>query len=446
MSKGQPNDQSNVMWGGRFSASPSDIMAQINASVDVDQRLWQQDIAGSRAHCRMLIKQNIINEEDGNAILKGLDQIEKEILSGRFVFKQELEDIHMDIEGRLKELIGDAAGRLHTARSRNDQVATDFRLWVREACQLLIEEIEFFQNTLSSLSEENKKSIMPGFTHLQVAQPVTLGMHIDAYWHMLERDKGRFQDCMKRLNQSPLGACALSGTGFPIDRDYTAKELGFDKPMANTIDAVSARDFAMEFLFTCAQCGLNLSRLAEEIILWATPQFGFITLSDSWSTGSSIMPQKKNPDAAELVRAKTGVLNGNLIQLMTVMKALPLAYNKDMQEDKAAVFQSFDTLSLCLKTMNGMLDTATFHLETMYQAAENGYATATEIADWLVRVADIPFRDAHHITGRIVKIAEEKGCKLSDLDLFDFQSVDKRITADIRDFLHPKTALTARNM
>jgi argininosuccinate lyase len=350
----------------------------------------------------------------------------------------------MNIEGRLKELIGEAAGRLHTARSRNDQVATDFRLWVRKACLSLTDEIAALQETLSELSGKHKGDIMPGFTHLQVAQPVTLGMHLDAYWHMLERDKARLRDCMKRLNECPLGACALSGTGFPIDRDYTANELGFDHPMPNTLDAVSARDFAMEFLFVCAQCGLNLSRLAEEIILWATPQFGFMTLSDTWSTGSSIMPQKKNPDAAELVRAKTGRLNGNLIQLMTVMKALPLAYNKDMQEDKEAVFGSYDTLVLCLQAMNGMLGTAIFHLDIMHQAAEDGYATATEIADWLVRDANIPFREAHHITGRIVKLAEEKGCRLSDLDISALQAIDGRITAGLYHFLFADAAVKSR--
>ncbi len=444
MPKEPPKTDQNAMWGGRFSSASSDIMAEINASIDTDRRLWQQDIAGSQAHCRMLVKQGILTKDDGESILTGLDQIKEEIQSGQFVFKKELEDIHMNIESRLRELIGEAAGRLHTARSRNDQVATDFRLWVREACQSVVHSIEIFQNTLSALSLKHQDGIMPGFTHLQVAQPVTLGMHLDAYWHMLERDKGRFQDCMKRLNQSPLGACALSGTGFPIDRNYTANELGFEQPIANTLDAVSARDFALEFLFACAQCGLNLSRLAEEVILWATPQFGFITLSDAWSTGSSIMPQKKNPDAAELVRAKTGRLSGNLVQLITVMKALPLAYNKDMQEDKASAFESHDTLILCLGAMDGMLGTATFHLERMHQAAEDGYATATEIADWLVRRVNVPFREAHHITGRIVKLAEEKGCKLSALDLDNLQSIDGRITNDLYNSLKLETAIQSR--
>ncbi|NQZ14481.1 MAG: argininosuccinate lyase [Alphaproteobacteria bacterium] len=432
------------MWGGRFEAAPSDIMQQINASIDVDHRLWRQDIAGSKAHCAMLVSQGIISPEDGQAITQGLDLVANEIDEGRFEFKVELEDIHMNIEGRLRELIGDVAGKLHTARSRNDQVATDFKLWVREACQDACDKITSLQNTIEDLVEKYDDHIMPGFTHLQVAQPVTLNIHLDAYWNMLERDRTRFVDCHNRLNQSPLGACALSGTGFNTDREMTAHMLGFDGAMDNTMDAVSARDFAVEFLFCSAQCGLNLSRLSEEIILWATPQFGFMTLSDDWSTGSSIMPQKKNPDAAELVRAKTGRLNGNLLQLMTVMKALPLAYNKDMQEDKASVFESFDTLSLCLEAMTGMLESATFHKEPMRAAAESGYATATEIADWLVRNLDMPFRDAHHVTGRIVKMAEEKNCQLDELDLSDMQAVEERITDDIYEYLNCEKAIESR--
>jgi argininosuccinate lyase len=419
-------------------------MQQINASIDVDQRLWKKDIEGSKAHCEMLMAQHIIPETDGHKILNGLDMVADEIAKGDFEFKLELEDIHMNIESRLKEIIGDVAGKLHTARSRNDQVATDFRLWVRGACDDVIAKIESFQNVLETLCDTHEKSVMPGFTHLQTAQPITLAMHLGAYWQMMERDKSRFHDCQKRLNESPLGACALSGTGFPIDRDMTAQKLGFDKPMANTMDAVSARDFATEFLFACAQCGIHLSRLAEEIILWATPQFGFITLSDEWSTGSSIMPQKKNPDAAELVRAKTGRLNGNLIQLLTVMKALPLAYNKDMQEDKAAVFESFDTLCLCLDAMAGMIGSAQFHLQPMRDATESGYATATEIADWLVRNLDMPFRNAHHVTGTIVKMATEKGCKLDELSLSDMQAIEPRITDDIYNVLNIDKAVESR--
>lgn len=432
------------MWGGRFDKPPSDIMEQINASIDVDQRLWRQDITGSKAHCEMLIKQNIIAAEDGKKILQGLDDVAQEIESGVFTFSAALEDIHMNIEHRLKELIGDVAGKLHTARSRNDQVATDFKLWVREACNELIDEIESFQEVISDLTEKHKGDIMPGFTHLQVAQPVTLGMHLDAYWHMLNRDKTRLTDCRNRLNKCPLGACALSGTGFPTDRDYTADKLGFDRPMSNTMDAVSARDFATEFLFCCAQCGLNLSRLAEEIIIWATPQFHFISLSDDWSTGSSIMPQKKNPDAAELVRGKTGRLSGNLMQLMMVMKGLPLTYNKDLQEDKAAVFESFDALRLCILSMKGMLASATFYTDSMREAAESGYATATEIADWLVRNLDMPFRDAHHVTGHIVKLAESKQCQLDQVPLSDMQAVEPRITDDIFNALNLEKAVQSR--
>lgn len=439
-------EKANKMWGGRFDTQPSDIMTQINASIDIDKRLYKQDILGSKAHAAMLVDQSIIPAEDGQKIKDGLDQILTEIESGDFKFKTELEDIHMNIESRLKEIVGDSAGKLHTARSRNDQVATDFKLWVREACEALAAKIEQVQGTLEKLSKEHAETIMPGFTHLQVAQPVTLGIHLDSYHHMLNRDKTRTEHCGWRLNKCPLGAAALSGTGFPIDRDQTAKALGFEYAMRNTMDAVSSRDFATEFLFVCAQCGLNLSRLAEEIILWSTPQFGFITLSDAWSTGSSIMPQKKNPDAAELVRAKTGRLNGNLIQLMTVLKALPLTYNKDLQEDKAAVFESFDTIMLCLEAIDGMISTITVHKDKMLEAAQSGYSTATEIADWLVRELGLPFRDAHHITGAIVKIAETKGCRLDELTLGDMQSVDSRITDDIFSVLSVENALKLRNV
>ena len=422
---------SNSMWGGRFEAKPADIMEQINASIGIDQRLWRQDIAGSKAHAEMLGRQGILTKAEAKKIIDGLDKVAAEIESGKFKFKVELEDIHMNVESRLKEIIGDVAGRLHTARSRNDQVATDFRLWTREAIAALIGNIESLQATIQKLSKKHAKDIMPGFTHLQAAQPITLGMHIDAYWHMLNRDKTRLQDCAVRLNKCPLGAAALAGTPYPIDRDFTAKKLGFDRPMANTLDAVSARDFANEFLFATAQCGLHLSRLAEEIILWATPQFGFMKLADQWSTGSSIMPQKKNPDAAELVRGKTGRLTGNLVQMMTVMKGLPLAYNKDMQEDKEPVFDSYDTLVLCLEAMNGMLATAKFDTARMLAAAEDGYTTATALADWLVMELGLPFRDAHHITGSIVKMAEKKDVRLSELSLKDMQVVEKKITKDI---------------
>ncbi len=424
-------DKANKMWGGRFEEKPSDIMEQINASIGVDQRLWRQDITLSRAHCEMLVRQNIISAEDGKAILNGLEQVWGEIERGELQFTPALEDIHMNVESRLKEIIGDAAGRLHTARSRNDQVATDFRMWVRDAASDLVSKIEALQATLESLSQKHSEDVMPGFTHLQAAQPITLGVHLDAYAQMIGRDKSRLLDCAKRVNECPLGAAALAGTPYPIDRAYTAEKLGFDRPMSNTLDAVSARDFANEFLFACAQAGLHLSRLAEEIILWATPQFCFIQLSDAWSTGSSIMPQKKNPDAAELVRGKTGRLTGNLVQLMTVMKGLPLAYNKDMQEDKESAFDSYDTLVLCLEAMRGMLESATFKTDAMLESAEMGFTTATALADWLVMELNLPFRDAHHVTGAVVKMAENKGCKLDELSLSDLQSVHTDITDDI---------------
>jgi argininosuccinate lyase len=430
MSK-KKTSKSNQMWGGRFEDRPDDIMQQINVSIGVDKRLWRQDIAGSKAHAEMLGKQGIIPKADADKIIAGLNKVEKEIESGKFPFRDEYEDIHMNVEARLKEIIGDAAGRLHTARSRNDQVATDFRLWTRDACHDLIAKIESLQKTLQSLTKKHGKTVMPGFTHLQAAQPVTLGLHLDAYNQMLARDKSRFKDCAKRLNEMPLGSGALAGTPYKIDRNFTAKKLGFDRPMPNTMDAVSARDFANEFLFACAQTGIHLSRLAEEIILWATPQFGFVNLSDKWSTGSSIMPQKKNPDAAELVRAKTGRLNGNLVALMTIMKGLPLAYNKDMQEDKPPVFDSYDSIVLCIEATNGMLSTATFNTKAMLQSAEKGFITATRLADWLVMELGLPFRKAHHITGTIVKLAETKKCRLDELQLSDMQKVESGITKDI---------------
>jgi argininosuccinate lyase len=421
----------NQMWGGRFEEKPSDIMEQINASIGMDKRMWRQDIRGSIAHATMLGRQKIIAKDEAAQIIGGLNAIAGEIKDGTFEFKTSLEDIHMNIEARLKEMIGDIAGKLHTARSRNDQVATDFRMWVRGGIDELVALIESLQSVIAVLTEKHAGDIMPGFTHLQAAQPITLAMHLDAYAQMLQRDKGRFVDARTRVNQCPLGAAALAGTPYPIDRKFTAQKLDFDSPMPNTLDAVSARDFANEFLFACAQCGLHLSRLAEEIVLWATPQFGFIQLSDSWSTGSSIMPQKKNPDAAELVRGKTGRLNGNLVQMMTVMKGLPLAYNKDLQEDKEPVFDSFDTLSLCLQAMSGMLESATFNTDAMLNSAEMGYTTATALADWLVMNLGLPFRDAHHVTGLIVKMAETKGCKLDKLTLTDMQAINTNITGDI---------------
>lgn len=428
-------ENSNQMWGGRFEEKPSDVMEQINASIGIDKRLWRQDIRGSIAHATMLAQQGIITKDEAVEIVNGLNAIAEEIKSGQFEFKPALEDIHMNIEARLKEMIGDVAGKLHTARSRNDQVATDLRMWVRDAIDEIVNLIEDVQEVFEDLSDQHQHSIMPGFTHLQAAQPITLATHLRAYVCMLNRDKLRFIDARKRVNTCPLGSAALAGTPYPIDREFTAEKLGFERPTLNTLDGVSARDFANEFLFCCAQTGLHLSRLAEEIILWATPQFGFIKLSDSWSTGSSIMPQKKNPDAAELVRGKTGRLNGNLAQMMTVLKGLPLAYNKDLQEDKEPVFDSFDTISLCLLAMKGMMESATFNIDRMRSSAEDGYTTATALADWLVMELGLPFRDAHHVTGAIVKLAEGKGIKLHELDLSEMQAIYADITEGVFDVL-----------
>lgn len=435
---------SSSIWGGRFDTAVDNIMEQINASIDVDKRLYKQDIRASKAHADMLSVQGIISSDDNQKIQSGLDQILGEIESGVFEFKTSLEDIHMNVETRLKEIIGDAAGRLHTARSRNDQVATDFRLWVVEACAAVAKEIASLQKIFAGVIDRHGAAIMPGFTHLQVAQPVTLGLHLGAYHEMISRDQSRFEDARRRMNFSPLGAAALSGTSYPIDRAKTAKTLGFDGPVVNTMDAVGSRDFALEFLFACAQTGLNLSRLAEEIVLWTTPQFNFMRLSDAWSTGSSIMPQKKNPDAAELVRGKTGKLTANLVQLMMVMKALPLTYNKDMQDDKQPVFESFDTILLCLKAIGGMIETATWNKQVMRAAAESGYATATELADWLVKNLNMPFRDAHHVTGHVVKLAETKNVKLNDLTLQELQAIEPRITDDIYSALSVEEAVKAR--
>lgn len=438
------NEKTSSIWGGRFSTGPDAVMDAINVSIDVDKRLYKHDLMGSRAHCRMLAAQNIIPKADADAILKGLDTIETEMDAGTFEFSRAHEDIHMNIEARLAALIGPAAGRLHTARSRNDQVATAFRLWTRDAIDALTAKIDALTGVLESTAKKHAGTIMPGFTHLQVAQPITLAQHLDAYVQMLARDKARFIDARVRVNESPLGAAALAGTSYPIDRAMTAKDMGFDRPMPNTMDAVSSRDFAIEVLSACATCGIHLSRLAEEIVLWTTPQFGFIRLSDGYSTGSSIMPQKRNPDAAELVRAKTGRLNGNLIGLLTVMKGLPLAYNKDMQEDKPYVFDSVDTLALCLEAAAGMIAGMTVNEKVMRAAAESGYATATELADWLVQTHGVPFRDAHHIVGATVKLAESKGIRLDELSLADLQSIDPRISADAQKVLTAEAVITRR--
>jgi argininosuccinate lyase len=434
----------NAAWGGRFSSAPAEIMQRINASLDVDKRLYAQDIAGSLAHCAMLVKRRIISRKDGTAIARGLAKIRAEIESGKFPFRIEHEDIHLNIEARLAEKIGSAAGRLHTARSRNDQVATDFRLWVRDAIDRLDRQLQTLQAALIAQAEAHAATIMPGFTHLQVGQPVTFGHHLLAYVEMLGRDRGRLADCRLRLNESPLGAGALAGTSFPIDRVMTAKALGFARPMANSLDAVSDRDFALEFLAAAAIAATHLSRLAEEIILWLTEPFRFIALSDAFTTGSSMMPQKRNPDAAELVRAKAGRLLGSLTGLLAVMKGLPLAYAKDMQEDKAPVFDAADTLSLCLAATTGMVRDMTVNEAAMRAVAASGYSTATDLADWLVRELGLPFRQAHHITGALVARAEALGCSLAELPLREMQRVEKRITRAVFRVLTVERSVASR--
>jgi argininosuccinate lyase len=439
-----PPPDSNRMWGGRFAGGPAEIMEQINASIDFDRRLFAQDIAGSKAHCRMLVQQKIISVEDGDAILAGLDRIATEIEQGDFKFSRALEDIHMNIEARLKEIVGEAAGRLHTARSRNDQVATDFRLFVREAIDRLDAGMADLQAALIDQAEAHADAVMPGYTHLQAAQPVTFGHHMLAYVEMVGRDRGRLSDCRRRLNECPLGAAALAGTSFPIDRDQTAAALEFDRPTANSIDSVSDRDFALEFLAAGAITATHLSRLAEEIVLWCSHGFGFIELSDAFTTGSSIMPQKKNPDAAELVRAKAGRVIGALNSLLLVMKGLPLAFCKDMQEDKEALFDAADTLALSVAASAGMVRDMKPVRAALKAATSHGFITATDLADWLVRVLDMPFREAHHLTGRVVRLAEEKGCALAALDLTELQRLDPRITADVFEVLAVDKAVESR--
>jgi len=435
---------SNLMWGGRFAERPDAILEEINASVDFDKALADQDIRGSKAHARMLARRGIITAEDGERIVQGLDTIASEIGEGRFNFSRALEDIHMNIEARLRELIGEAAGRLHTARSRNDQVATDLRLWVRDAVDEIDGQLAALQAALAEKAESHAATIMPGFTHLQSAQPVTFGHHCLAYVEMLARDRGRFADCRRRLNESPLGAAALAGTAFPIDRQMTARELGFDRPAANSLDAVSARDFALEALAAAAISAVHLSRLAEEIVIWASAQFGFVRLSDRFTTGSSIMPQKRNPDAAELVRAKSGRILGALMALAVVMKGLPLAYSKDMQEDKEQVFDALASLSLCLAAMAGMVRDLEPDAEAMRRAAGAGHATATDLADWLVREAGLPFREAHHVTGRIVAEAAQRGVDLAQLPLDAMQSVHVAINADVYAVLSVEASVASR--
>jgi argininosuccinate lyase len=434
----------NKMWGGRFATKPAEIMEEINASIGFDRRMWAEDIAGSKAHARMLAKAGIVDAADVDAIIAGLNAIATEIAEGRFEFRREYEDIHMAVEARLKELIGPAAGRLHTARSRNDQVATDFRLYIRHAVGHLDGQLAALQLALAKKAEAYPDALMPGFTHLQTAQPVTFGHHCLAYVEMLARDRGRLHDARARLNELPLGAAALAGTSFPIDRDMTSRELGFDRPMANSLDAVSSRDFALEVLAATAICATHLSRLAEEIVIWCSAGFQFIALSDSFTTGSSIMPQKRNPDAAELIRAKTGRIAGAFQALLIVMKGLPLAYSKDMQEDKEQTFAALDALSLCLAAMTGMVDDMQPNRERMRAAAELGFSTATDLADWLVREIGLPFREAHHVTGRIVKTAEEARIRLADLPLEAMQAVEPRITSAIFDVLSVEKSAASR--
>ena len=435
---------SNQMWGGRFAAGPDAIMEAINASIGFDRRMAAQDIAGSRAHAAMLAAAGIVSDSDAEAMREGLLTVLSEIESGEFNFSTALEDIHMNVEARLKEVIGAPAGRLHTGRSRNDQVATDFKLWVRDQLDAVDDALQALMRALVSQAEAGADWVMPGFTHLQTAQPVTWGHHMMAYVEMFGRDLGRVRDARVRMNECPLGAAALAGTSFPIDREMTARDLGFDRPSANSLDAVSDRDFALEFLSAASICAMHLSRMAEELVIWSSAQFRFVTLSDRFSTGSSIMPQKKNPDAAELIRAKIGRIFGANVALMTVMKGLPLAYSKDMQEDKEQVFDAADNLMLALAAMEGMVKDMSANRESLEAAAGSGFSTATDLADWRVRVLDMPFRDAHHVTGALVAMAEGKGVDLPDLSLADMQSVHSEITGDIFDVLGVHNSVASR--
>ncbi len=426
-----PDTSANTMWGGRFAAGPDAIMEAINASIGFDQRMARQDIEGSRAHAAMLGAVGILRDSDAEAIREGLLTVLSEIEGGDFAFSTALEDIHMNVEARLKQIVGEPAGRLHTARSRNDQVATDFKLWVRGQMDAAVAGIEALQRALLGQAEAGADWVMPGFTHLQTAQPVTWGHHMMAYVEMLGRDASRFRDARVRMNESPLGAAALAGTSFPIDREMTAAALGFDRPAANSLDAVSDRDFALEFLGAASICAMHLSRFAEELVIWSSAQFRFVALSDRFSTGSSIMPQKKNPDAAELIRAKVGRIFGANVALMMVMKGLPLTYSKDMQEDKEQVFDAADNLMLTLAAMEGMVRDMAANVTALEASASSGFSTATDLADWLVRTLDMPFREAHHVTGSLVKLAEDKGCDLPDLTLADMQGVHGAIRQEV---------------
>ncbi|MEH3122862.1 MAG: argininosuccinate lyase [Sphingomonas phyllosphaerae] len=432
------------MWGGRFAEGPAAVMREINASIPFDKRMWRQDVAGSRAHVAMLADQGIVSKEDAASIRDGLEQVAAGYAADGVPDDLAMEDIHMLTEARLSDAIGAAAGRLHTARSRNDQVATDFRLWVRDATDQVLAALDALDAALLARAEEHAGSVMPGFTHLQSAQPVTLGHHLMAYHEMVSRDVSRFRDNRARGNLCPLGAAALAGTGFPVDRHATAAALGFDGPTRNSLDSVSDRDFALDYLTAAAQCSLHLSRLAEEFVLWASQPFGFVSLSDQWSTGSSIMPQKRNPDAAELVRGHSGRITGCLVSLMVTMKGLPLAYSKDMQDDKPPVFECHDLLAISIAAMTGMIESATFRTDRMRALAESGFATATDLADWLVREADVPFREAHHITGRAVARAEALGCTLDKVPLADLQAIDARITDAVYGVLSVDASVASR--
>jgi len=432
------------MWGGRFAEGPSAVMREINASIPFDKRMWRQDIAGSKAHVAMLGKTGILSAEDAATIDAGLDAVAADYEEHGVTEGLALEDIHMQTEARLADKIGPVAGRLHTARSRNDQVATDFRLWVRDATDQTLDALAALQDALLTRAEEHADAVMPGFTHLQSAQPVTLGHHLMAYFEMIDRDVARFRDARARLNLCPLGSAALAGTGFPIDREMTAAALGFDGPTRNSLDGVSDRDFALDFLTSATQCSLHLSRLAEEFVIWASQPFGFVALSDQWSTGSSIMPQKRNPDAAELVRGHSGRIMGCMTALMVTMKGLPLAYSKDMQDDKPPVFEAADLLALSIAAMTGMVESATFRTDRMLALAESGHATATDLADWLVREGGVPFREAHHITGRTVALADERGCALAQLSIDDLESIDERIDASVYDVLTVTASVASR--
>ena len=437
-------EKSNLIWGGRFSDVPEEIMKSINSSVNFDRRLYEKDICASIVHVRMLVQQKIVPANPGAKIEEGLQTILRELEEEKFQLREDLEDIHMNIEGRLFELIGADAGLLHTARSRNDQVATDFKMWTRDAIDQLTVLIKNMMKSLHLLAEANKTTVMPGFTHLQVAQPILLAHHLLAYIEMFDRDICRFTNARSSLNECPLGAAALAGTSFPIDREMTACKLGFDRPMRNSVDAVSDRDFCLEFLAASAICATHLSRLAEEIIIWSSAQFNFIKLSDKFSTGSSIMPQKRNPDAAELIRGKVGRINGSLIGLLTVLKGLPLAYSKDLQEDKEAVFDCFDTMVVCISAMRGMVGDIKTNKTAMKRAASAGFSTATDLADWLVKELGKPFREAHRITGSLVKLAEERNCQLDELDLETMQEIEEGISSSVYSVLGIDASITSK--